>query len=159
MLYHVSIEADAPAHVAQVIAEIWGGAAMPFPPVGHDSWVAMAGDARSTLVEVYPRGTALHEGPGAADAIGVIGVPRRYGPTHIAIGTERDIDSVLDIAAREGWPAKYCKRDDAFGVIELWVEGCQLIEVLTPEMQREYVDAITIDGWKRIVERLEAVPA
>ena len=51
---------------------------------------------------------------------------------------------MLAIAKREGWPAKYRKRGDAFGVIEIFVEGCQMIEVLTEEMQREYVEAVTI---------------
>jgi hypothetical protein len=37
-------------------------------------------------------------------------------------------------------------------VIEFWVEGCQMIEVLTPEMQREYLDTITIEKWNRMLE-------
>lgn len=33
MLFHLSIDADDPRHVAEVIAELWGGVATPFPPV------------------------------------------------------------------------------------------------------------------------------
>ena len=29
-----------------------------------------------------------------------------------------------------------------FGVIELWIEGHQMMEVLTPEMQSEYLAAM-----------------
>lgn len=29
-----------------------------------------------------------------------------------------------------------------FGVIELWIEGRQMIEVLTPEMRSEYIVAM-----------------
>ena len=68
MLFHLSIDADDPRNVANVIAELWGGQAFPFPPVLTGSWVAMAGDDRGTTVEVYPRGAELHEAPGDADA-------------------------------------------------------------------------------------------
>ena len=49
MLYHLSIEADDPGHVADVFAEIWGGVALPFPSVIDGSWVALAGDERGRL--------------------------------------------------------------------------------------------------------------
>lgn len=149
MLFHVSIEADDPWHVAEVIAEIWGGEALPFPAVIDGSWAALAGDNRSTLIEVYPRGTQLH--PTGGDAIGVLAAHRRHNPTHFAMATNLSADLVFAIAKREGWEAKYCKRGGAFGVIEIFMEGCQMIEVLTPEMQQEYVDAITIPNWKAML--------
>ena len=149
MLFHVSIEADDPQNVAEVIAELWGGEALPFPAVIDGSWAALAGDERSTLVEVYPRGTELH--PTNGDAIGVLSAHRRHNPVHIAIATRLSADLVFTIAKREGWEAKYCKRGGAFGVIEIFMEGCQMIEVLTPEMQQEYLDAITIPNWKAML--------
>jgi len=45
----------------------------------------------------------------------------------------------LAIAQREEWPAKYRKRGGLFGVIELWIEGRQMMKVLTPEIQAEYL--------------------
>lgn len=143
MLYHVSIDADDPRHVAGVLAELWGGQAAPFPPVIAGSWVAMAGDDRASLVEVYPRGTELMLAEGDADAYGVIGNPDRRSATHFAMATALDSDRVFAIAAREGWPAKYRKRGGMFGVVEVWVEGCRMIEVLTPAMQSEYVSSMT----------------
>ena len=60
MLFHLSIDARDPRHVANVIAELFGsGKAAPFPPVAEGSWVALALDERNTTVEVYPRGTVL----------------------------------------------------------------------------------------------------
>jgi hypothetical protein len=152
MLFHVSIEADDPRHVAEVVAELWGGAAAPFPPVTPGSWVALSGDERGTLIEFYPRGIEIHEVPGDHDATGIRVEPRRFNATHFAMATKLDQDAVLAIAKREGWPAKYRKRGDAFGVIEIFVEGCQMIEVLTEEMQREYVEAVTIPNWMTMVE-------
>ena len=158
MLFHVSIEADDPRHVANVFAEILGGAAAPFPPVGEGSWVALAGGERGTMIEVYPRGTEMHPADGNADAVGVAAPPRRHNATHIAIATQLDAEAVYRLADREGWAVKYCRRGGAFGVIELWVEGCQLVEVLTPEMQSEYLDAITIPNWQRMIRAFEAAP-
>jgi hypothetical protein len=139
MLFHMSIAADDPKHVASVVAELWGGKIMAFPPVSDNGWMVLAGDERGTALEVYPHGTVLRESEGDVDAHGEASGTDRYSATHGAIATQLDRDAVLAIAEREGWPAKYRKRGGLFGVIELWVEGCRLVEVLTPEMQAEYV--------------------
>jgi hypothetical protein len=146
MLFHVSIEADDPRRVAEVVAELWGGLAAPFPAVAPGSWVALSGDDKGTMIEFYPRGTELHGSDQGATGLAAA-APRRFNATHYAMATRLGQDDVLAIAAREGWPAGYCRRGDAFGVIEVWAEGCQLIEVLTGEMQAEYVGAVTIDNW------------
>lgn len=152
MLFHLSIEADHPANVAEVLAEIWGGVAMPFPPVAEGSWMAFSGADDGTMIEVYPRGTRLTET--AADAVGLTAEPQRGGATHFAMGTTLPVERIYAIAEREGWSAKYCKRGGKFGVIEIWVEGCQMIEVLTAEMQREYLDCVTIDNWRMLLEAM-----
>jgi hypothetical protein len=146
MLFHMSIAADDPQHDASVIAELWRGQARPFPPVTEGSWMALAGDERGTLIEVYPLGTVLRETPGDADTHGEASGMDRFSPTHGAIATTLDQDAVLAIAAREGWPAKYRKRGGMFGVIELWIEGRQMMEVLTPEMQSEYLAVMGSGG-------------
>jgi hypothetical protein len=158
MLFHLSIDAQRPQHVATVIAELWGGEALPFPPVYPGSWVAMAGDDRGTMIEVYPAGVELQPGQGDADAVGIVNeaAPRRT-PTHAAIATSLSVDQVMAIAAREGWTAKYRRRGGVFGVIEFWVENAMMIEVLTPEMQAEYVGAITIDNWRAMLAAREAM--
>jgi hypothetical protein len=142
MLFHMSIAADDPQHVATVLAEFWGGRAARFPPVSDNGWIAMAGDDRGTAVEVYPAGTVLRETSGDADAHGETSGADRFSPTHGAIATPLDLDAVLAIARREGWPAKYRKRGGLFGVVELWIEGRQMMEVLTPPMQAEYLAAM-----------------
>lgn len=148
MLFHLSIAARDPRHVAHVIAELWGGAAEPFPPVSDDGWIAIAGDDRGTAMEVYPLGIVLREVEGDADASGEASGADAFTATHAAIATSLDRQAVLAIAAREGWPAKYRKRGDVFGVIELWIEGRQMMEILTPEMQAEYLAAMSIPNWR-----------
>lgn len=160
MIYHVSIDADDPRRVARVLAEIIGGVAAPFPHVGKGSWVAMAGDAHGTLIEVYPRGTELHQGEGHMDGFAIAGTHRRHGPVHVAIGTELAIERIYAIGAREGWTTKYCRRGGAFGVVEFWIDNCLMIEVLTEEMQREYLDAVTVqDMLAMVAESAPAEPA
>jgi hypothetical protein len=142
MLFHMSIAADDPQHVAGVLAELWQGEARPFPPVSDNAWVARAGDERGTLIEVYPQGTVLRESEGDVDAHGDPSGTDRFSASHGAIATHLGRDAVLALAEREGWPAKYRKRGGLFGVVELWIEGRQMMEVLTPEMQAEYLAAM-----------------
>jgi hypothetical protein len=151
MLYHMSMDAQQPKHVAEVLAEIFEGVALPFPPVSSDAWMAMAGDDRGTAIEVYPAGICLAEAPGDADAYGETGSVTARTATHAAIGTHLDEPTVLAIASREGWPAKYRKRGGLFGVIEMWIEGRQMIEILTPEMQAEYRATMTPDRWRALL--------
>ena len=151
MLFHLSFDAEDPRHVAEVIAELWGGRAFPFPPVGVGSWVAMAGDDRNTTVEVYPRGVELVPAEGDADSYAVAGANGARSSTHFAMATGMSVEQVTAIGQREGWPVKYRKRGGAFGVLEFWVEGTRLIEVLTPEMQAEYLATVTIDGYQRML--------
>jgi hypothetical protein len=147
VLYHLSIDAKDPRHVAEVFAEIWGGVATPFPPVIEGSWIALADDDRNTAIEVYPRGTELVEAQGDNDAYGAATAGNPRSATHMAIGTKLDSEAVMAIARREGWPAKYRKRGGVFGVIEVWVEGTRMVEVLTPEMQAEYLGGMTKANW------------
>ncbi len=149
MLFHVSIAADNPRHVAHVFAEIMGGRATPFPPVADGSWAAHAGDDRNTLVEVYPRGTLLFEGPD-----GVVGVPggrEQRSAVHFALATPHDEATIHALARREGWPCETFSRGGKFRVIELWVEGTQLAEILTPAMQAEYREGVRLDRWEAML--------
>jgi len=140
MIHHISIAAKDPQHVAGVLAELWRGRAMPFPPVAVGSWVAMAGDERNTLIEVYPFGCELRPAEGDADATAVINPQAsRFTASHAAVASPLDQAEIFAIAEREGWEAKYRKRGGLFGVIELWLENSTMIEVLTAEMQQEYL--------------------
>jgi hypothetical protein len=155
MLFHLSIDARDPRHVASVIAELFGsGQAVPFPPVAKGSWVALALDERNTTVEVYPRGTVLQPVEGDADGVGLPDPARGtdFGvATHFAMATPLAQGEVLAIGEREGWPAKYRKRGGAFGVIELWLEGDRMVEVLTADMQAEYLAALAPENVERLM--------
>ena len=156
MLFHMSIAGHDPRRIATVIAELWGGEALRFPAVTQGSWVALAGDARSTILEVYPIDTVLKQAEGDADAYGERTGQVAHTATHGAIATHLDQSAVFAIAEREGWPAKYRRRGGVFGVIELWIEGRQMIEVLTPEMQAEYLGFMKLDAWRAMRDAMAA---
>jgi hypothetical protein len=126
-----------PQNVAKVIAELWRGVSFPFPPFPK-SFIALAGDARGTEIEVVPYtqentigdaevGTRTNASANGASAC------------HFAIATPLSEAEVLALAAREGWQARRCDRGGCFHVIEFWVENAFLLEVLTQEMQAEYL--------------------
>lgn len=156
MIFHASIDARDPRHVAEVLAELFGGGSVaPFPPIADDSWLAMAGDERNTMIEVYPRGVVLVEAAGDCDAIGQQDPLARSSAgssTHLAVASRLEHEEVVAIAQREGWPVKYRKRGDLFGVLEVWIEGDRMLEVLTAEMQAEYLAAMTPSNWSQIME-------
>lgn len=148
MLYHVSISAHEPARVAGVLARIWGGEAHPFPPV-EGAFIALAGDDRGTLIEVHPFGIEMV--PGTTE-VAYTDNPQAdsHSTSHQAIGTSLTEGEVLAIAQQEGWRALHCDRGP-FEVIEVWLENRILIEVLTAEMQRQYVAAVTPANWRTFV--------
>ncbi len=152
MIFHVSIAAGEPQRVAAILAEIWGGEALPFPPVAQGSWIAMAGDSRNSAIEVYPFGTILVPADGDADAEAQRDpVASARTATHIAIATRLSAEDVHAIGRREGWLTRYRLRGALFGVIEFWLENSVMVEVLTPAMQRDYLAGISIERWREIV--------
>ena len=151
MILHASISAADPRHVAEVLAELWDGEALPFAPVAG-AWIAMAGDARGSGIEVYPRGRALI--PGADDAMfdtADLEHPARYGSTHLAIQCHKGQDEIEALAQREGWRSVRCSRGGMFDVIEFWIENSTMIEVLTSEMQRDYTATSSIEAWREAI--------
>lgn len=151
MIFHTSIAADEPQSTAEFIARLWKGRAYPFPPFGKGSWIAMAGDDRCSAIEVYPRGTEMHLGSREDHEVQhVCGAPVREQANHSAIASSLDADQIISLAQKAGTPARLCDRGP-FRVIEVWIDGCSMFEVLTPEMQREYQQSMTFEGWEDFV--------
>lgn len=153
MINHISIAANEPERVANVLAEIWDGMAFPFPPA-PGSFFVLANDGRGTAVEVTPAGTVIVPGQGlppesALDAetgefeAKFIQSDLRptYVATHLNISTNKSISEIRKIANREGWRVLVCNRDGGlFQLIEIWVENTFLLEVMTPEQTARYVE-------------------
>lgn len=148
MIFHASIAADEPQRVASVIAELWGGEAMPFPPY-PESFIAISGAPGGAEVEVCPRW--LEQKPGEVEV-----EPARndqassFSPVHLAVSTKLSEAQVMAIGEREGWLARRCNRGGVFDVIELWLENKFMVEVLTDEMQQQYLAFMTPAGFRRV---------
>jgi hypothetical protein len=155
MIHHLSIAARDPEHVAGVLAELMGGAAVPFPP-NPGSFFALQLDEHGSGVEVYPAGTELH--PGGSDGGGFVKRPaaeRGFGPTHFALSVTTDADAVEAIAEREGWQCHNCNRGP-FHVIEVWVENESMVEILPPEYAAEY---LAFTNSAKVAASMAAAPA
>ncbi len=136
MIHHLSIAARDPEQAAGVLAELMGGAAVPFPP-NPGSFFALQLDEHGSGVEVYPAGTELEPG-GTVGGSFVKKTPRGFGSTHFALSVPTDPDTVQAIAQRAGWHCFDCNRGP-FHVIEVWVENETMVEILPPEYAREYL--------------------
>lgn len=139
MIHHLSIAARDPKHVAEVLAELMGGTAVPFPP-NPGSFFALQNDEHGSGVEVYPAGTELR--PCGADGSGFAKSAARdhgFGATHFALSVATAPERIEAIAQREGWPCFTCNRG-RFGVIEVWIENATMVELLPPEFARQYLD-------------------
>jgi hypothetical protein len=153
MIHHLSIAARDPRNTAEVLAELMGGTAVPFPP-NPGSFFALQLDEHGSGVEVYPAGTELQPG-GATGGSFVKKDARGYGSTHFALSVATGADTVQAIAQRAGWQCFNCDRGP-FHVIEVWVENETMVEILPPEYAREYLAFARPD---KIQATLAAAPA
>lgn len=149
MIHHISIAAANPQHVAEVLAELWQGKAYPFP-MYPNSYIAFAGDDRGTAIEVYPAGTELVPDP-ALPALRESQAEGHYTATHVALSVPLEQGDIERIAIREGWHTLVGQRGPFFQVVELWVENCVLLELLTPAMAAQYCNFSTPQNWEQLV--------
>ncbi|MDZ8185287.1 MAG: hypothetical protein RMX96_10590 [Nostoc sp. ChiSLP02] len=139
MIHHISIPANNPPHVAEVLAKILGGKAAPFPS-NPGSYVAVALDEHGTMIEVYPLGIELIPGDGEQqvkfrenDNI------NQFNAVHAAVSVSVSQKEIEEIAASEGWRVLRCNRG-RFEVIEFWIENRLLLELLSPEIVSQYLN-------------------
>jgi hypothetical protein len=155
MINHISIAVHNPEKVANVLAEIWNGFVIPFPPA-PGSFMVLANDGRGSAVEVTPIDTILIPGEGLppeenfdanvkteqyeAQFVRSDFTPR-YVATHLNINTNLSEAEVKAIAEREGWRVLTCNRGEGlFQLIELWIEDRFMLEVMTPEQTSRYIE-------------------
>lgn len=104
--------------------------------------MAFAGDRYGTAIEVYPLGTELMPGQQEQPvAFHHRQSPSRFIATHAAISVPSSQAEIEAIGQREGWRAVRCNREGIFEVMEFWIENAVMLELLTPEMTRQYTDA------------------
>ncbi len=153
MIHHLSIPVINPAHVAQVLAEIWRGQSYPFP-IHQDSYIVFEGNTeQGVCLEIYPKTTQMKPGQGSAEVeyMEAAETPT-YNATHLALSVPVSVDEILEIAQREGWRAVVCDRGPGcFQVVELWIENCFLVELITPTMVEQYLKFMTPANWEQFL--------
>jgi hypothetical protein len=143
VIHHVSIPARDPQHVAQVLAELFGGYAGPFIGPMPGGWVVYQEDGHGTGIEVYSEQTLLV--PGDGDAMGAVrlGAPPQAVAFHALISVQADRASIESIGAREGWRTRHFWRGprglQLFELYEFWIENRVMLELVTQDMVAAYV--------------------
>src|SRR3954454_4312615 len=139
MLFHASIPARDPEHVATVLAEVWRGRVLPFA-AAPGTFVVTAGEGPEIHIEVTAaaRTTLPPDQPGAVK----LAVLDPLVGTPVRLGVPREEADLHRIARAAGWRSRTARREGAFRVVELWLENWFMLEALTPTMQAEYRAAL-----------------
>lgn len=156
MIHHVSISAENPLHVAEVLAEVCQGKCAPFPP-HPGSYMVLTMDPHGTMIEVYPSGTELIPGYGQ-EPVNFAENPfaSAYGAIHLALSVPSSQETIEQIADREGWRAVRCDRDGFFEVIEFWVENTLMVELLPPAIAPKYVNFMQPENLEKLFAAMQA---
>lgn len=137
MIHHLSISAQNPQHVAQVLAEILQGQSTPHP-YSSGGYIVFPFDEYGTEIEVYSLGTEIV--PGDSEELRAY-IQNTAAPkataTHAMLSVSISTEQIEQIAAREDWLLQ--RTSFGFEFLMPWVENRLLIELLTPEMAAQYV--------------------
>ncbi|MBD3887213.1 hypothetical protein IFO70_37105 [Phormidium tenue FACHB-886] len=137
MIHHLSIFAENPQHVAQVLAEILQGQPTPHP-YNSGGYTVFPFDEYGTEIEIYPLGIGIVPGDSEELRTYIQNTPAfRATATHALISVPIGVAQIEQIAAREEWLMQ--RSSFGFEYILLWVENRLLIELLTPEMTAQYL--------------------
>ena len=156
MIHHISIAVNNPQHVANVIAELWQGQAVPFP--GHEgSYVAFTFDSYGTAIEVMPKSLILKPGLETEPVqFSDFDPATSYTATHANIEVLVSEAKIWEIAEREGWRAVRCRRAGVIDLIELWVENQVMLELLPPNLMPTYLAAVQPESLRTLLKNLSA---
>jgi hypothetical protein len=153
MIHHISLAVHNPLHVAEVVAELWQGRAIPFP--NHPGcYIAIALDQYGTAIEFLPKGTVVK--PGSSDEPGEFSKPNlntaSYTATHVNLAVPISESKIYEIADREGWRAVHCNRAGFFELIEFWVENEVMLELLPPNLIQQYLVTMQPENLKAMLD-------
>lgn len=137
MIHHLSISAQNPQHVAQVLAEILQGQVTQHP-FSLDSYIIFTFDEYGTEIEVYPLG--IEVAPGNNEELRAYlqnSATSKFTATHAFISVPISAEQIEQIAAREGWLIQ--RPEFGFEYLMFWLENRILLELLPPEMSAQYM--------------------
>jgi hypothetical protein len=147
VLYHLSFNVREPDVVAPALAEILDAKVVIAPPplFNEGARFVCCGDARGTLIVVEPWGVTYRPGPGASLETPLGTETPEHTAFHGLFEAKVDVETIGKVADREGWPwgpADY----GLFRVVNVWIEGRQLIEFVTESMVPDYLSVFGSEG-------------
>jgi hypothetical protein len=148
MIQHISFAVQNPQLVANVLAEFWETEALSFP-MYENSYIVFCGQESSNCIELYPEGKSLH--PSTPELPGLQTDNRQLGGAfHAALSVPIEEERIHEICQNAGWLCQTGPRGPFFKVVEVWVEGHTLLELLPPEMSKEYMAFANVQNWKTV---------
>jgi hypothetical protein len=147
MLFHISFCARNPTRVAAALAKILGATVVksPSPPFNPGALFVCCGDDRGTMISLEPWGVEYEPGPDQMTAMPSGRATPQHNAFHGLFMAAVPKEQILEIAAQEGWPAGQVP-NGPFDVINVWLEGSQLIEFTTPELYPAYQATFDREG-------------
>lgn len=138
MIHHYSISVCDTKYVADVLANLLNGTVTRFAP-HMDSYIVWLGDEHGTAIELFPSGTEMIPDTANGQAHFVLHAGHSgFSATHAAISTECSKEEIFKVATEVGWKALELSRG-GFNVIEFWIENKVMVELLTPDMAKDYL--------------------
>jgi hypothetical protein len=162
MIHHISIDAHNPLLVASVLAEILNGKVYKFFISG--SYIVMPFDDCGTHIVVFKEGDVWAPGADAKSAHVIHTAPTNLAANlvaiHAAISVPTTQQQIEQIGEREGWHVWTRDRaDDAFRLVEFWVENRILFEFLPPGFETQYLQTMQPEMIEQILGRpIQTVP-
>ena len=153
MILYLSILAQEPQRVAQVLAEIIHGQSIPYP-FYTDSYIIFPRDENGVEIEVIPlvTGSASRKND---DYLLSQKSSNIYQKTdiNVAISVPSNVEQIEQIAKREGWHTQRRRVGNEYGFhcIEFWVENRFLINWLTADMTAEYISFVKPEYMKKLL--------
>ena len=138
-IHHVSIPAQDPVRVAQVLAELLAARVVPIPhPIG--TLLVHADDSDGTAIEIWPenlRFDAVAHDLAPSD----LPFPEAW-PHHCFVTSDAcDTQTILTVFAREGWRAEHVHNGPpgaGFSLVRGWIENQTAIELGGSDMRAQY---------------------
>lgn len=152
MILHASLVSDQPQETAEMLANLLGGTAIPMPGPGKGAWHAAGSDPIGNYVEVLARGTEFHRSADGDIEMREGELVRSTG-SHILIESPLEEPEILSVAERAGAVAKKVS-NGFFELIACWIDDCQLVEILSPQMAKAYRALFEPERIREVVARL-----
>ncbi len=153
MIHHLSIAVSNPFRVAKVIAELMNGQFFEFP-ICEGAYIVIADDAYGSGVELLPKKAVWFAGLAEGEVKETEQSPALHS-VHAAISVPISRERIEEIGIREGWLVRFCDRGP-FQLMEFWVENNLMLELITEEMQSNYLHFMRSSTYAAFLNEIKA---